>query len=154
MIAIQPIYWRVSRIYRKHRFLYGWMLGRVYRAVAWKRVDQIRYNICSIYSSWMHENRCSLPRAVITDVEFGVTTGWIVVMGVTTAHKIRVTPNQLKETEKQSETCKHERADTHRHKANKCSMDEQNIISIHNRKGLRSSTGPEVGYPNWKFLSF
>jgi hypothetical protein len=46
----------------------------------------------------MHENICSLPRAVVTDVEFGVSTGWIVVMGVTTPHKIRVTPNQLKQT--------------------------------------------------------
>lgn len=60
----------------------------------------------------MYENRRSLPRAVVTDVEFGVATRWIVVVGVTTAHKIRVTPNQLKERNKQKETNKHERTDT------------------------------------------
>jgi hypothetical protein len=61
----------------------------------------------------MNEKRCSLPRAVVADVEFGVATGWIVVMGVTTAHKIRVTPNQLKERRKQRGTNKHERTHTH-----------------------------------------
>jgi hypothetical protein len=34
VIAIQPVYWRVPRIYRKHSFLCGYMLDRVYRAVA------------------------------------------------------------------------------------------------------------------------
>jgi hypothetical protein len=46
----------------------------------------------------MHEKRRCLPRAVVTDVEFGVSSGWIVIMGVSTPHKIRVTPYQLKET--------------------------------------------------------
>jgi hypothetical protein len=45
VIAIQPAYWRVGRIYRKHSFLYCRVLDRVYRAVAWQRVDQIHYNI-------------------------------------------------------------------------------------------------------------
>jgi hypothetical protein len=45
VIAIQPIYWYVGRIYRKHSFLYCCVLNRVYRAVAWQRVDKIRYNI-------------------------------------------------------------------------------------------------------------
>jgi hypothetical protein len=45
MIAIQPVYWRVGRIYRKHSFFYCCVLDRVVRAVAWQRVDQIRYNI-------------------------------------------------------------------------------------------------------------
>jgi hypothetical protein len=44
MIAIQPVYWCVGRIYRKHSFLYCCVLDRVYRAVGWQRVDQIRYN--------------------------------------------------------------------------------------------------------------
>jgi hypothetical protein len=33
MIAIQSVYWRVGRIYRKHSFLYCCVLDRVYRAV-------------------------------------------------------------------------------------------------------------------------
>jgi hypothetical protein len=41
VIAIQPVYWRVDRTYRKHSFLYCCVLDRVYRAVAWQRVDQI-----------------------------------------------------------------------------------------------------------------
>jgi hypothetical protein len=49
MIAIQPIYWRVGRIYRKHSFLYCCVLDRVYRAVAWQLVDQIRYNINKLW---------------------------------------------------------------------------------------------------------
>jgi hypothetical protein len=44
MIAIQPVYWRIGRIYRKYSFLYYCVLARVYRAVACQRVDQIRYN--------------------------------------------------------------------------------------------------------------
>jgi hypothetical protein len=44
VIAIQPVYWRVGRIYRKHSFLYCCVLDSVYRAVAWQRVDQIHYN--------------------------------------------------------------------------------------------------------------
>jgi hypothetical protein len=42
VIAIQPVYWRVDRIYRKHSFLYFCVIDRVYRAVAWQRV---RYSI-------------------------------------------------------------------------------------------------------------
>jgi hypothetical protein len=42
MIAIQPVYWLVGRIYRKHNVLYCCVLDRVYRAVAWQRVDQLR----------------------------------------------------------------------------------------------------------------
>jgi hypothetical protein len=49
MIAVQPVYWRVYRIYRKHSFLYYCVLDRVYRAVAWQRVDEIRYNIVYIF---------------------------------------------------------------------------------------------------------
>jgi hypothetical protein len=45
VIAIQQVYWRVGRIYRKHSFLYCCVLDRVYRAVARQRVDQIRYSI-------------------------------------------------------------------------------------------------------------
>jgi hypothetical protein len=63
MIAIQPVYWDVGRIYRKHviyslftvvgrhsghgkhSFLYCCDLDCVNRAVAWQRVDEIRYNI-------------------------------------------------------------------------------------------------------------
>jgi hypothetical protein len=41
VIDIQPVYWRVGRIYRKHSFLYCFVLDRVYRAVAWQRIDQI-----------------------------------------------------------------------------------------------------------------
>jgi hypothetical protein len=44
VIAIQPVYGRVGRIYRKHSFLYCCVLDRVYRAVAWHLVDQIRHN--------------------------------------------------------------------------------------------------------------
>jgi hypothetical protein len=39
------VYWRVGRIYRRHSFLYCCVLNRVYRAVTWQRIDQIRYNI-------------------------------------------------------------------------------------------------------------
>jgi hypothetical protein len=42
--AIQPVYWRIGRIYKKHSFFYCWVLERVYRVVAWLRVDKIRYN--------------------------------------------------------------------------------------------------------------
>jgi hypothetical protein len=49
VITIQPVYWRVDRIYRKHSFLYCCMLGRVYRAVAWQRVDEICYNFIGDY---------------------------------------------------------------------------------------------------------
>jgi hypothetical protein len=44
VIAIQPVYWRVGRFYRKHSFLYCCVLDRVYRAFAWQRIDQICYN--------------------------------------------------------------------------------------------------------------
>jgi hypothetical protein len=44
VIVIQPVYWRVGRIYRKHSFLYCCVLDRVHKAVACQRVDQIRYN--------------------------------------------------------------------------------------------------------------
>jgi hypothetical protein len=43
VIAIQLVYWRVGRIYRKRSFLYC-VSDRVYRALAWQHVDQIRYN--------------------------------------------------------------------------------------------------------------
>jgi hypothetical protein len=33
--AIRPVYWRVCRIYRKHRFFYCCVSDGVYRAVAW-----------------------------------------------------------------------------------------------------------------------
>jgi hypothetical protein len=42
VIAIQPVYWRLGRIYRKHSFLYCCVLDHVYRAVAWQCVDQVR----------------------------------------------------------------------------------------------------------------
>jgi hypothetical protein len=45
VIAIQPVFWCVSRIYSKHGFLYCCALDRVYRAVAWKCAYQIPYNI-------------------------------------------------------------------------------------------------------------
>jgi hypothetical protein len=44
VIAIQPVYWRVGWIHRKYGVLYCCVFGRVYRTVAWQRVDQIRYN--------------------------------------------------------------------------------------------------------------
>jgi hypothetical protein len=43
--------WRTQSVllmtssHRKHRFLYYCVLDRVYRAVAWQRIDQIHYNI-------------------------------------------------------------------------------------------------------------
>jgi hypothetical protein len=40
-----PILLRVCRTYRKHSFLYCCVLDRVYSAVAWQRVDEIRYSI-------------------------------------------------------------------------------------------------------------
>jgi hypothetical protein len=49
MIAIQPVYWRGGRIYRKYSLLYCCVLDRIYRTVAWQHVDQIRYNI-KLYS--------------------------------------------------------------------------------------------------------
>jgi hypothetical protein len=42
LICYQHWAWRE---HRKHRLLYCCVLGRVYRAVAWQRVDQIRYNM-------------------------------------------------------------------------------------------------------------
>jgi hypothetical protein len=45
VIAIQVVYWRVGRIYRKYCFFYFCVLDHVYRAVAWQHVDQIRYTI-------------------------------------------------------------------------------------------------------------
>jgi hypothetical protein len=45
MIGIQPSYWCVGRIYRKHIFFYFCVLDRVYRAIAWQGVDQIRYSV-------------------------------------------------------------------------------------------------------------
>jgi hypothetical protein len=34
------------RGHRKHSLIYFCMLNRVYGAVAWQRVDQLRYNMC------------------------------------------------------------------------------------------------------------
>jgi hypothetical protein len=45
VIAIQPVNWRVGRIYRKHSFLYCCLLDCVYRDVAWQHLHQIRYTI-------------------------------------------------------------------------------------------------------------
>jgi hypothetical protein len=36
VITVQPVYWRVIWIYRKHSFLYYCELDHVYRAVAWQ----------------------------------------------------------------------------------------------------------------------
>jgi hypothetical protein len=49
VIIMQPVYWRFGRIYRKHSFLYCCVLDRVYRAIAWQLVDQIRYVYIYIY---------------------------------------------------------------------------------------------------------
>jgi hypothetical protein len=56
VVAIQPVYWCVGRIYIKHNFLYCCMLDRVYRVVAWQRVDQIRY---IIYDNNYQQNNSS-----------------------------------------------------------------------------------------------
>jgi hypothetical protein len=56
VIALQPVYWLVGRIYRKHSFVYCCVLDHVYRAVAWQHVDQIRYNMSAVDSSYhLHE---------------------------------------------------------------------------------------------------
>jgi hypothetical protein len=52
MIAIQPVYLRVGRIYRKHSLFCCCVSVRVYRAVAWQRVDQIRYIILLLSPSF------------------------------------------------------------------------------------------------------
>jgi hypothetical protein len=39
----------VARTKLKHSFPYCCVLDRVYRAVAWQRVDQIRYSIKHLY---------------------------------------------------------------------------------------------------------
>jgi hypothetical protein len=53
MIAIQPVYWRVGRIYRKHSSLYCCVLDRVYRAVAWQRVDHNHYNTVAVLPQFL-----------------------------------------------------------------------------------------------------
>jgi hypothetical protein len=53
MIAVQPVYWRISRIYRKRSFLYCYVLDHVYRAVAWQCIDHIRYNMIYVLYSYV-----------------------------------------------------------------------------------------------------
>jgi hypothetical protein len=48
VIAIHLVHWRVGRIYRKHSFLCCSVFGRVYRAVAWQRVDRLRHIASSL----------------------------------------------------------------------------------------------------------
>jgi hypothetical protein len=47
--------------------------------------------------SLLDTRRC-LPRAVVADVQFGVSTGWVVIMWVATPNEVCVAPNQLKHT--------------------------------------------------------
>jgi hypothetical protein len=45
VIALQPVYWCVCRIYRKHIITDCFVFDRVYSDVVWQRIDQISYNI-------------------------------------------------------------------------------------------------------------